>query len=347
MLCSQKGILLFTPQDINKINKTVSAFPVEAQFSVAIIKNGTAHYYGGIKTKNKIEEITNEHSIFEVGSITKVFTSAILAQMSVENLIDINEEIYLKLGFNLKDNIKITYKELSTHSSGLPGLPLDLILGLLFRNKENPYRDYSEERLIKYLKYDLKLKRKGSLRYSNVGVGLLGYMLSKISGYSFNELLKQRIFVPLRMFESTTIRKEIEDRLVVGLNKKGKPTKNWDLNILAGAGGMLSSTYDLSKFMIAHIEGNSKAVEFQKQRFYEKGKHCMGLGWFILKNQIPSIDAAYFHNGGTGGYRASMVVDFEKGNGAIVLTNVSGLYLLKGQKIDKLAFKLLENTSKT
>ncbi len=68
--------------------------------------------------------------------------------MAVENLIDLNEEISPKLGFTLKDNIKITYKELSTHSSGLPGLPLDFIFGLLFRNKENPYRDYSEERLI-------------------------------------------------------------------------------------------------------------------------------------------------------------------------------------------------------
>ncbi|MCF6363186.1 MAG: beta-lactamase family protein [Gammaproteobacteria bacterium] len=337
---------MFTHQDINKINKAIFAFPVGAQFSVAIIKNGAAYYYGGIKAKSKIKEITNEHSIFEVGSITKVFTSAVLAQMAVENLIDINEEISPKLGFTLKDNIKITYKELSTHSSGLPGLPLDFILGLLFRNKENPYRDYSEERLIKYLKYDLKLKMKASLRYSNVGVGLLGYVLSKVSGCSFDEILKQRIFTPLQMFESTTIRKEIEDKLIVGLNKKGKPTKNWDLNILAGAGGMLSSTYDLSKFIISNVEGNSKAVEFQKQCFYEKGKHSMGLGWFILKNQIPNINAAYFHNGGTGGYRSSMVVDFEKGNGVIVLTNVSGLYLLKGEKIDKLAFKLLENINK-
>lgn len=337
---------MFTVQDIDNINKVISAFPVEAQFSVALIKNGTAYYYGGIKTKNKIEALENEHAIFEVGSISKVFTSAILAQMAVENIIDINTGISSTLGFSLKNNIDLTYKELSTHSSGLPGLPLDFILGLLFRDKENPYRDYTEERLIKYLKYDLKLKRKASLRYSNVGIGLLGYVLSKISGCSFDALLNQRIFTPLQMFESTTIRKKIEDKLVVGLNKKGQPTENWDLNILVGAGGMLSSSYDLSKFLMENIDGNNKAVEFQKQCFYEKGRHCMGLGWFILKNQIPNINAAYFHNGGTGGYRSSMVADFEKGNGVVVLTNTSGLYLLKGEKIDKLAFKLLESISK-
>ncbi|MFC1494328.1 serine hydrolase domain-containing protein [Thermodesulfobacteriota bacterium] len=334
---------MFTSQDIDKTNGTIKIFPVSTEISVAKINGSSVSYYGAIKRKDRIETRNNKNSKFEIGSITKLFTSTVLAQMSMEHLLEIDDPIDLKLGFPLKNNSKITYKELSTHRSGLPRIPFDLLVSLIFKKTDNPYRDYSEDKLIKYLKNDLRIKNKGKFKYSNLGAGLLGYVLSKQSAMSFDALLKQRVFSQLNMVESTTIRDEVKEQLVMGLNKKGKPTANWDLNIFAGAGAVISSVSDLSKFIVANIEGSNEALNYQRQIISENKKHSMGLGWFILINKIPGIDRVYFHNGGTGGYRSSLVADFEKGHGIIILSNISAANLFKANKVDKLALNLLKN----
>lgn len=225
----------------------------------------------------------------------------------------------------------------------MPSIPFYLLIKLFLRKKDNPYKNYSEAKLINYLKYELKPKKKGVLRYSNLGVGVLGYVLSEYLEQSYDEMLQQKLFKPFGMLESTTIRDSVKEKLIRGLDKKGKPAKNWGLNALAGAGAVLSSTADLSKFVVANIEGNNEALNYQRQCIFEKGRNAMGLGWFILKKQIPTLPEVYFHNGGTGGYRSSMAVNFDKGNGIVILSNVSGLYLFKGNKIDSLAFNLLKN----
>lgn len=336
---------MFTTQDIEAIHKVIASFPKATQFAIAKVKGNEAAHYGVLKTDTGIETITNENAIFEIGSITKVFTSNILAQMVVEQQLDLDEPIHQKLSILLRNNSVITYKELATHSSGLPSIPFALLLRTLFGDKSNPYRDFSERKLLDYLKNHMRLKKKGVLRYSNIGVGLLGYVLSKHTNQTYEKLLQQRLFSPLNMSNSTTNREHIMDKLVTGLDKKGKSATNWDLNILAGAGAALSSTSDLAKFMLANINHSDNAMRLQRQCMYQKGKNSMGLGWFILDNQIPNANQVYFHNGGTGGYRSSMVMDIEKGNGIVILSNVSGLYLFKGSRVDKLAFKLLENCS--
>ncbi len=332
---------MFTSQEKDMINKTINMFPIATEISIAKIKGSSASYYGAIKEQDSIKEIDNKYSIFEIGSITKLFTSAILSRFQTEQLIDLNETINVKLGFPLKDNHKISYKELATHTSGLPST-LNLLFPAIFGKIVScPYEDFTEEKLIHYLKNDLKLVRRGKISYSNIGVGLLGYILSKYTNQSYEQLLKQKLLDPLNMKDTTTIRKEIKGKLVAGLDKKGRASTNWDFNILAGAGGGLSSVIDLSKFIIANIEGKYEYLNNQKHCIYERGKRSMGIGWIILRNKLPNIDEAHFHPGGSGGYRSSMVANFKNDSGIVILSNVSGLYLFKGNKIDRLAFKLL------
>jgi CubicO group peptidase (beta-lactamase class C family) len=334
---------MFTSKEKVEINKTISAFPIATEISIAKIKGSSVSYYGYVKETKSVKEIENNKSIFEIGSITKLFTSALLSQFVTEQLIDLNEKIDIKLGFPLKDNHEISYKELSTHTSGLPST-LNLLLPVIFGKMDSsPYKDFTEEKLIHYLKYELKLIRRGKVSYSNVGAGLLGYILSKYTHQSYDQLLQQKLLEPLNMTDTTTIRKEIKGKLVTGLDKKGKAAANWDFNILAGAGAGLSSVFDLSKFIIANIEGKYEYLNNQRNCFYARGKQSMGLGWIILKNKIPNVAEAHFHPGGAGGYRSSMVANFNNNSGVVILSNVSGLYLLKGNKIDRLAFKLLSN----
>jgi len=334
---------MFTSQEKEEINKTINAFPLATEIAIAKIKGDSVSYYGATKEDNVIKEIENKNSIFEIGSITKLFTSAVLSQMVVEENLDLDEKIDIKLGFPLKNNYEISYKELSTHTSGLPSIPPKLLVELFFKKKDNPYKNFSEAKLIHYLKDGLKPKKKGKLRYSNLGVGLLGYVLSKNLQQSYDQLLSEKLLTKLNMTDTTTVRENIKEKLVTGLDKKGKVAVNWDLNILAGAGAGLSSVVDLSKFIVANIEGKYESLNNQRHCFLENGRQSMGLGWFILKKQTPGIDEAYFHNGGTGGYRSSMVVNFRNNTGIVILSNISGLYLFKGNKIDDLAFNLLKN----
>ena len=334
---------MFTAQDIASIHNMIDTFPVSSQVAIAKIDGESAEHFGVVKTQAGIETIQNEHAIFEVGSISKLFTSSLLAQSVCDKRIHLDDPIQGQLGFPLKNNANITYKELATHTSGLPSIPLALLLRIVFGSKKNPYRDYDENTLLDDLKNNINLKKKGVLRYSNLGAGLLGYVLAKMAGKSYEDLLQQQLFTPLNMPNTTTNRELIQNKLVLGLDKKGRVTNNWDLNVLAGAGAVLSSTHDLSKFMIANIKNELDYLRLQRQHIYHKGKNSMGLGWFILKNHIPNSDEVYFHNGGTGGYRSSMVLNMEKGQGIVVLSNISALYMFKNTKVDNLAFKLLEN----
>ncbi len=335
--------MMFSTQDISEIHDMLGAFPISSQIAIAKIDGETVEHYGITKTNTGIETIRNEHAIFEVGSITKLFTSSLLAQFVLDERINLDDPIQAQLGFSLKNNANITYKELATHTSGLPSIPFALLLRIFFGSKKNPYRDYDENTLLDDLKNNINLKKKGVLRYSNLGAGLLGYTLAKMAGKSYEDLLQQQLFTPLDMSNTTTNRKLIQDRLVLGLDKKGKVTNNWDLNVLAGAGAVLSSTHDLSKFLIANIKNEFDYLRFQRQCVYHKDKNSMGLGWFILKNHIPNSDEVYFHNGGTGGYRSSMVLNMEKGQAIVILSNISALYMFKSTKVDNLAFSLLEH----
>ena len=323
------------------IQNIINKFPESTQIAIARVCEDSVIFNGFVKENNIVKQIDNRDAIFEIGSITKVFTSSLLAQMFINK--QINIEANIDLGFSLKNNAQITYKELATHSSGLPGMPLKMMLSLLFTKNDNPYKDFDESRLVNYLKNDLKLKTKGKLRYSNVGAGLLGHALSQQLNLSYDELLRQKLLSKLEMHSTTTIREQLKDKLVTGLDKKGNKTTNWDLNILAGAGAALSSAADMSKFILANIENNCKAFDFQKQYHLQNGKQSMGLGWFILKDLLKGMDEIYFHNGGTGGYRSSMAINMKNQTGIIVLSNVTTLTLFKNQKIDQLAFRLLKD----
>jgi len=334
----------FTDFEIDKINKVAKLFPMGTEISVAKIADNNPYYYGVANSEKGINSIENSNAIFEIGSLTKVLTSSVLAKMSINDMIKIDEPINSVLPFALKDNEQITFRELATHTSGLPSLPPGIFWGALFKNKGNPYKNYSENKLVNYLANDLKLKRKGKVSYSNLGAGLLGYVLSTMLNRSYNDLLIEELFTPLNMTSSTTNRKQIKNRLVQGLNTKGQPTSNWDLNIIKGAGAVLSTTEDLVKFVLANFDSNNRVLEYQRQVAFNNGSECLALGWIIL--DIDKKDEClYFHNGGTGGYSSTMLLNIKTQNAFIILSNISGFHKLKGQKVDGLTLSLMGNTA--
>ncbi|EPR66766.1 serine hydrolase domain-containing protein [Cyclobacterium qasimii] len=300
----------------------VKALPNQAELAIAIIENGKVNFVGVKREQDSTVLIQNQERVFEIGSITKVFTSTLLAKYVVDKKVNLEDQIDDYLNYSLKGDVKITLKQLATHTSGLPRVPASLEALSL----ENPYKDFGEKELKNYLTQELIMKHKpGEVSdYSNLGVGLLGYVLSNKAQMTYEEMLQKEIFSKYGMNASTTIRSKVEDKLVKGLNDKGEEVSNWDMSVLMGAGGVLSTANDLSKFALAQFDSVNQELALSRTAFFEVNEnYSMALGWSVF--QMESGDVWNRHNGGTGGYTSSMIIDVKAKNGVVILSNISAL----------------------
>ena len=123
------------------------------------------------------------------------------------------------------------------------------------------------------------------------------------------------------MISTSLDRTLIGDRLVKGVNKKGKVVSNWDFNAFAPAGGVLSTVEDLARFAQAHF-GNDPSLGMQMKKTAQFNEQLdIGLGWFIFYD--IEGNAIYWHNGGTGGYSSDMSVSVKSQKSVVILSNVS------------------------
>jgi len=331
-----------TTKQSELISEVITNFPNKTEMAIAFINNSDASFYGIKRTDDEIINVNNSHGIFEIGSITKVFTSTLLANLVIEKRIDLDDKINDVLLFDLKDRVSISYLELANHTSGLPRVPSDMEL-FSSRNPENPYRYYNRNRLKKYLRDKvILLHTPGSgYEYSNLGAGLLGYTLCKLENKSYGTLLDEKIFSKYDMRYTSIDHSKFKDYLVEGLDINGNITSNWDLASFEAAGAILSNVEDLSKFGIAQFDiSNEELILTRKMTFSIKGNLDVGLGWHIIKTD--SGDLWHWHNGGTGGYSSSMAIDMENKTGIVILSNISAFHRERA-KIDDLCFELMKN----
>lgn len=327
-------------QQKDLIFKGIKELPINTQISFGFIENGAVKFFGVKAEDDSIISAENYQRVFEVGSITKVFTSTLLAQYVLDGKLSLEDNITEHLHFDLKGKPGISLKQLANHTSGLPRLPSNLESELFDAN--NPYQAYTERLLMQYLTEEMKLEQMpgDSWSYSNLGAGLLGFVLEQVEGKDYEELVQERIFSKYDMVNSTTLRKSVEHILIKGLDQNGNKVPNWDLAVLVGAGGALSSTEDLSKFVLAHFDSSNVALKLTRDPTYTINQISeMGLGWEIIKRR--SGDIWYKHNGGTGGYSSSMIMDVNNKNGIVILSNVSA-YNNKRSIIDDWSFDLMK-----
>lgn len=331
------------PKEIAQIIFSKSKdFPNNTQLSIAVIKNGKTNYYGIIKQNDSIKPIENQSKVFEIGSITKVFTSTVLASLVEDKKINLADHVNNYYPFTFKNNIKISFESIANHTSGLPRLPENLDLS----NESNPYKNYGKKELEDYLKNTLTLDNKPSkfYAYSNLGAGLLGHTLGLSQKTSFQELLKKRIFDKHKMTNSFTNSQNLGEKLVKGLNVNGETIPNWDFDVLFGGGGILSTTEDLAKFAAAQFNPKNKELALTRTpTFGITEKMKIGLGWHILKSE--NGQNLFWHNGGTAGYSSSMTINIENQTAVIILSNVSA-FNPKMENIDPLCFELMREMNK-
>ncbi|HEU4585045.1 MAG TPA: serine hydrolase domain-containing protein [Gemmatimonadaceae bacterium] len=263
---------------------------------------------------------------FEVGSVTKVLTSLLLARMVESGEVKLDDPIARFLpdsvGAPEYRGTPVTLRELATHSSSLPRLPGNIAPA----NMLDPYADYTADRLYAFLdSYDLPQPPDSHYEYSNLGAGLLGFLLSRRAGEPYDKLLEQRVLGPLGMNDSyvAELGGDTDARLAQGY-AEGKPVPFWHFGSLDGAGALRSSTNDLLRLLSAelHPERTSlaEAIELTQQiRFHASPQLALALGWHVV--QLPDSSSLYWHNGGTGGARSFVGFVPKSGVGVVALMN--------------------------
>ncbi|MEM7697799.1 MAG: serine hydrolase domain-containing protein, partial [Verrucomicrobiota bacterium] len=266
-------------------------------------------------------------TLYEIGSITKVFTGVLLADLVLRKAIALDDPI----GPHFPDGLlpadspvkAITFEQLSTHTSGLPRIPEDLFEGA---DADSPYAHIDTARLYRSLAAltEAEVSSPAPYEYSNLGVGLLGHLIGLIHEKPYAEVVDEVIFSPLGMADSfvqdtATSREAAGPDQLATPHVGGEPKSHWPLAELSGAGAIVSSANDLARFARAHWDSETSpelAAALSLAR--EKRTDTMALGWHREQNGAVS------HGGATGGFRAHLRVDPKREFFVIRLINNGG-----------------------
>jgi serine-type D-Ala-D-Ala carboxypeptidase/endopeptidase len=293
--------------------------------------NGTKIFsFGNISKANNIP--VNENTLFDIGSITKTFTTLLLADMVKQGIVNLNDPIEKYLPANVKvpqyNGVKITLEDLATHTSGLPFLPSNIWInnkvgGILKSN-------YTANQMYAALSNFTLTREPGSqFQYSDFGLGLLGYILSLKAGVPYEQLVKDRILDVLGMNDTkiSLSQDDIKNRFPVG-HMGGKEINTPIVPaVIAGAGAFRSTAADMLKYISANLGLIHTKLDsaIQLQHLIRHSAMLanpmnytayVALGWAILTNFGTET---IIHTGAINGWNANVAFIPAKQVGVVAL----------------------------
>ena len=297
-----------------------------AGVSIAVVDHGVRRVftYGTAKPD----------SIFEIGSVTKTFTTLILSQMVEQQKVKFDDPVRTLLppGTVAKPaGDEITLLDLATQHSGLPRMPDNFSPA----DNNNPYADYGPANLYAFLaKNGVAKPSKPGFLYSNLGMGLLGQALCARAGVSYPELLKQEVTAPLGLKDTTVaLTPEQQARFIPGHTGNHQPAHAWDLDALAGAGAIRSTASDMLAYLEANLHpedlkpvGDSAAAKTLSAALIQQHelRADVGPGTRIALAWLhDDASGNYWHNGATGGYSSYVFFNPKADYAAVVLLNAT------------------------
>jgi CubicO group peptidase (beta-lactamase class C family) len=297
---------------------------------VGTIRRGRSHVFSYGRVAKKLDRAPDRHTVFEIGSITKVFTAIALADMVRDGIVKLEDPVRLYLPNDVRvptsGSHEITLLDLATHRSGLPRMPSNFYISRL-RSRRNPFKHYTPKLMYRFLsKYRLQRDVGAEFEYSNLGYGLLGHALARKVGISFEQLVIDRICKPLDLKDTCQhLSPGQKSRLAQGYTANLRPTPNWDFDALAGAGALRSTADDMLRFASANIglvKTDLQPVLEAAQRIRNDaggGRMKIALGWGV--ESVSSGNPIFRHNGGTGGYHSDIGFIKESQTAVVVLSN--------------------------
>jgi serine-type D-Ala-D-Ala carboxypeptidase/endopeptidase len=295
-----------------------------ACFAVAVIDQTISRAYvcADPKNANRISPTT----AFEIGSISKTMTSALLADLILQGKASLEDPLskYLPEGMLVPsfDGKSILIKHIVTHTSGLPVTP---DFGAA-PNMENPYANIDEALLLKTLS-NAKLQRApgSQFEYSNYAMMLLTSIIASRAGTDFETLLKTRLFTPTSMKNSYINQKPKDIKAAQGHTPNNKTTPAWTFKTnAAGVGGVRATLDDMVSYLQAEIGKTqstiSPALKMTQQEIKTDANNKMAMNWMLAPLDNRSV---HMHEGGTGGFSAFSAFDLEKQRGVVILSDTA------------------------
>lgn len=309
---------------------------------VGIIQGDTVYIKGYGYTDKTTRKVPDANTIFEIGSISKVFTAEMTQLLVEQGQLQWSDSISMHLpqGVKLPVADSTTLQHLATHTSGFPRLPESWFSAMT--NECDPYSTLTTQHLLDYLQHATDKRKPGpdAYDYSNLGMGLLGHILEWKTDKPYDSLLQTLICRPLGLTHTTSNYVVDTANFATGYDEQAKPTCHWQFPIIPGAGALRSDMNDMIRFLQANIR-NSTALEQSLHRTQEPVAEYpggqMGLGWHIDKTEgaLLGVWDIIWHNGGTGGFRSYMGYDPATKRGIVVWANQSS------DDLDVLAIKLM------
>lgn len=236
----------------------------------------------------------DEHSQFEIGSITKTFNAELVRQLIEEGTLTLQTTVGSIIEVPGTAIADVAIEELINHTSGLKRMEgirwYDMLLSDI-RDGGNPNLHQSADSVLTAAA-TATLDERGKENYSNYGHALLGQLLSVRTGVSYPELLRTRIFDPAGMTGSFVATLEMRESLRRGLWKIGKPMEPWVMDGWAPAGAIRSTAHDIAKYA-AWVAAHGRP----------------DYGWGTTDAGNTGGEEFPFHNGGTFGFSSMLVWD--------------------------------------
>ncbi|MGE5837078.1 MAG: serine hydrolase [Acidobacteriota bacterium] len=265
-------------------------------------------------------------TLFEIGSITKVFTALLLADMANKGEASLDDPAakYLPAGHRMPERgvRRITLTDLATHQSGLPSMADDM---WPVSHPDGQFADYAEERLLAFLdRHQLTREPGAQFEYSNIGMGLVGYLLTRAASSDYETLVRTRITGPLRMNDTMiTVPPSHAARLAAPFDAHMRPVRPMKMAALAGAGAIRSTVTDMLIFAKALLDPTSPVAPAQKTAISvrtsgEKPGFEQALGWVVRGLRGREL---LMHNGQTLGFSSILILEPAKGRAVVALVN--------------------------
>jgi len=294
---------------------------------VGVIDKDGTYVYGFKETKKGNEQKPTANTVWEIGSISKVFTASLLSIMVMEGTLtyDTPADQYLD-ELSLKRNGKqITVGQLVSHTAGLPKLPFNF--GANESSKSDPYANYSKTDLLEFLStFNFELVKE-EYQYSHVGFALLALVLESAGGAPFHQLVEDKLLKPLDMTDTRIeLTAEQAGRMAQGYSLLGQPATPWNFQIFAGSIGYKSTATDLLKLLAVFLEdthldlGKTLGSTLKESAQTSIKRVWMAQGWHIFKPK-KRFHNVYAHSGVTDGFRAYIGFVKESHTATVVLTN--------------------------
>lgn len=271
---------------------------------------------------------------FEIASVSKAITGLLYVDALARGEIHPDTTLGQVLPLGDAPAAAVTLASISTHRSGLPGLPrsahpLRRTLAL-WRHGANPYGEDVTELLAQARGVDVGEPRP---RYSNLGFELLGHAIASAAGTTFAELVHDRLAAPLALegvYVPATADQLRADALA-GRSKRGAPRQPWTGEAVGPAGGIRASIRDMGRIAAALLDGSAPGVAaLDPVASFGRGTR-IGAGW--VTTDVGRRDITW-HNGGSGGFRSWFGLDRAAGTGAVILSATSA-------SVDRHGFALL------